>query len=62
MVVNTQSKLTKNFPANRYFKKSGIQSSPNPSFNPDAASTGNFLLHILGFLVSSRRAAVGTAG
>jgi len=38
MVVNTQSKLTKNFPANRYFKKSGIQSSPNPSFNPDAAS------------------------
>jgi hypothetical protein len=35
---------------------------PNQSFNPDAASTGNFLLHSLGFLVSSQRAAVGTAG
>ena len=28
----------------------------------DAASTGYFLLHSLGFLISSRRAAVGTAG
>ena len=35
---------------------------PNQSFNPDAASTGNFLLLSFGFLVSSQRAAVGTAG
>jgi hypothetical protein len=35
---------------------------PNPSFNPDAASIGYFLLHSFGFLFSSQRAAVGTAG
>jgi hypothetical protein len=35
---------------------------PNLSFNPDAASTGNFLLHSVGFPVSFQRAAVGTAG
>ena len=34
----------------------------NQSFNPDAASTGNFLLPSFGFLISSQRAAVGTAG
>jgi hypothetical protein len=34
----------------------------NPSFNPDAASTGNFLFQSFGFLVPFQRAAVGTAG
>jgi len=44
--------------------KSKLQSPglPNPSFNPDAASTDSFLLRSFGFLVSSQRAAVGTAG
>jgi hypothetical protein len=41
---------------------SRFPSAPNQSFNPDAASTGNSLLHSFGFLVSSQRAAVGTAG
>jgi hypothetical protein len=35
---------------------------PNQSFNPDAASTGDFLPHSFGFLISFLRAAVGTAG
>jgi amphi-Trp domain-containing protein len=43
-------------------RKNSSSTAPNPSFNLDAASTDNFLLHSLGFLVSSQRAAVGTAG
>jgi hypothetical protein len=38
------------------------QPAPNQSFNPDAASTGNFLRLPSRFLVPSQRAAVGTAG
>ena len=36
--------------------------TPNPSFNSDAASTGNSLRLSFRFLVPSQRAAVGTAG